>query len=79
MAKNNNIIKIQEMVMREMERLDDNGYMQKVGASEIARSNALSNSALTYIKSINVQLRIKEVATKYAQTNESLSKELGVE
>lgn len=77
--KNNKIITIQEMIMREMERLDDNSYMQQVGASEIARSNALANSALTFIKSVNVQLRIKEVAEKTETTQKSLNKELGID
>lgn len=76
--KENKLITIQEMLMREMGRLDDNNYMQQVGVSEIARSNALTNNALTYIKAVNVQLRIKEVATKFEQTEDSIKKEIGL-
>ena len=48
------------------------------GASEIARSNALTNTALTYIKTINVHLRISEMAEKTGTVSSSIKKELGL-
>ena len=77
--KKNKIITIQEMLMKEMNRLDDNDYMAKYGKDEVLRSNALTNNATTFIKAINVQLRIKEVAEKSKVTQGSLEKELGVQ
>lgn len=75
---NNKIIEIQEMLMREMKRLDCDDLMKENGNNEIARSNALSNSATTYIKAINTSLRIIDTAEKNNQTQESLTKELGL-
>ena len=71
---NNKLIKIQELLMKEMERLGDS----EISANEVARSNALSNNALTFIKSVNLGLRIKETATKIGVAESSLTKELGV-
>ena len=79
MKKNNKIITIQEMLMREMSRLDDNSYMLENGKDEVARSNALTNNATAFIKALNIQLRIKEVAEKTQSTQQSISKELGID
>ena len=79
MKTNNNLIKMQEMLMRQMERLDD--LDQTIGvdkAEEIARANALSGSAVTFLKSVNVGLRIIEVAKKYETQKDNLTLELGV-
>ena len=77
--KNNKIISIQEMLMREMKRLDDNDYMASAGKDEVLRSNALTNNATAFLKALNVQLRIKEVAEKTQVTQQSISEELGIE
>lgn len=74
---NNNLLTIQETLMREIKRLDE--VSNENCNSEVARSNAITNSALTFIKSINVQLRIKEVAEKTSVSTKSINKELGVE
>lgn len=76
---NNKIIEIQEMLMREMRRLDDDKTMEKDAITEIARSNALSNQATTYIKAVNTTLRVMETASKNNQTKESLTKQLGLD
>ena len=72
---NNKLITIQEMLMREMKRLDN----ENVDNNEISRSNALSNNAMTYIKTINLGLRIKETAIKNEMSTEALKKELGLD
>ena len=80
MKMNNNLIKMQEMLMRQMERLDD--LDQTIGVDkgeEISRANALSQNAETFLKSVNVGLRIIEVAKKYETKKEQLTLELGVE
>ncbi len=71
---NDKLIKIQEMLMREMERLSE----KSINVEEISRSNALSNSAMTYIKTINLGLRIKETAQKNEITEKALKEELGL-
>ena len=77
---NNNLIKMQEMLMREMERLDnmDNTIGVDKG-EEISRANALSASAVTFLKSVNVGLRIIEVAKRYETQKDKLTLELGIE
>lgn len=77
--ENSKIISIQEMLMREMKRLDDNEYMASQGKDEVLRSNALTNNATAYIKAVNVQLRIKEVAERNNVTTKKLGEELGIE
>lgn len=73
----NTLITIQETLLSEISRLDKLTLDEKTGI-EIARSNALTNTALTYLKSINTQLRIKEVAQKNSQAKGALEKELGI-
>lgn len=75
---NNNLLKMQEMLMRQMERLDEGKNNEDMNR-EVARSNALSQSANTFIKSVNVGLRIKEIADKQQITVKSINKELGIE
>ena len=72
---NNKLLIIQEMLMNEMERLSE----KEVDRNEISRSNALTNNALTFIKSINLGLRIKETAEKYNITTTILKKEIGLD
>lgn len=77
---NNNLIKMQEMLMRQMERLDNIDHTIGVDkGEEISRANALSQNAETFLKSVNVGLRIIEVAKKYETKKEQLTLELGVE
>lgn len=78
MEKNNKLIKIQEMLMREMDRLDNDDLMGKYGKEEVARSNALSQSACTFLKSVNVSLRIMEQSEKSGQTLNQLNNNLGI-
>lgn len=78
MKENNKIITIQEMIMRELERLDDNDYMKSNGTVEVARSNALSNQATTYLKAVNLQIRIMETADKKEMEVGKLGSSLGI-
>jgi len=77
---NNNLIKIQEMLMREMIRLDE--VDEHTGTNvqeEISRANALSQNAMTFIKTINIGLRIIEVSSKFELSKDKLTLDLGVE
>ena len=75
----NNLIKIQEMLMRQMERLDDNNLMDEKGKDEVARGNALSQSAVTFLKSINVGIRVIEMSERMGTQRKQLTNELGIE
>lgn len=76
---NNKIIDVQEMLMRQMKRLDNNDIMKESGENEIARSNALTNSATTYLKTINTSLRIIETSIKNEKTTSYIVKKIGME
>lgn len=76
---NNKIIDVQEMLMRQMKRLDNNDLMKESGENEIARSNALTNSATTYLKTINTSLRIIETSIKNEKTTSYIVKKIGME
>ena len=76
--ENNRMIEIQEIVYRQLQRLDDEKIMQERCAEEIARSNVVSNNAQTFIKSINMQLRVLEFAKKQQMSVKDLSKKIGL-
>ena len=76
---NNNLIKMQQMLMRQMERLDNNDIMAHGNKDEVARGNALSQSASTFIKSVNVGMRVIEMSEKYEIQKGKLTKELGID
>ena len=80
MKMNNNLINMQEMLLRQMERLDE--LDNKIGVNkieEISRANALSQNATTFLKSVNTGLRIIDVSKKYEMEKTKLTKQLGVE
>lgn len=74
----NKILDVQEVVYRQLLRLDDNKIMEESGAEEIARSNVISNNAQTFIKAVNINLRIIELADKQGRQIKALTKELGL-
>lgn len=55
---------IQETLIRDIARLDDDSLMERQGQIEIARSNALSKTASTYIQSVGLVLKINEAKDK---------------
>lgn len=74
----NNLIKIQTIVMKQMERLNDNTYMQNEGKEEIARANALSQNATVFIKTINIGLRIIDMQQKFNISESNLKQKIGI-
>jgi hypothetical protein len=74
----NKLIEIQEIVFNQLKRLDDNDTMRVIGAEEIARSNVISNNAQTFIKSINMQLKIMEYADRNKKQVKAITKDLGL-
>lgn len=79
MAKVNKLLKVQDMLYNQMKRLDDNEIMDKgYGKREIMRSGALSQSVCAYIKSVNTNIKIKELCKNNSKMEKELLKELGV-
>lgn len=74
----NKLIEIQEIVFNQLKRLDDNDTMRVIGAEEIARSNVISNNAQTFIKSVNMQLKIMEYADRNKRQVKAITKDLGL-
>ena len=74
----NKLIEIQEIVFNQLKRLDDNDTMRVIGAEEIARSNVISNNAQTFIKSVNMQLKIMEYADRNKKQVKAITKDLGL-
>lgn len=75
----NKLIRIQEMLFNQMERLDDDKLMQKgLGNREIQRSGALSQSVCAYIKSVNTSIKVKEMCKMNPSSETAILKELGV-
>jgi len=75
---NNKIIEVQEIVFNQLKRLDNDKLMEEIGAEEIARSNVISNNAQTFIKSVNLNLKIMEFAKKQDRQVKAITKELGL-
>lgn len=75
---NNKIIKIQEMLYEEMNKLSDDENMKTYAKREVSRSQALTQSAGAFVKAINTQLKVKELCNKNPEVEEKLLKELGV-
>ncbi len=73
---NNKLIEIQEMLMREMKRLDDDNLPDI--AEEVARGNAISQNATAFIKTVNVGFRIIETTEKLGISENALQNKLGI-
>ena len=75
---NNKLLDMQNMLFNQMKRLDNSKMTMDELTAEVSRSNALSNNANTFIKSINVNIRVKELADKYNTAKKKIDKELGL-
>ena len=71
---NKDIQSIQTYLMNRLEKLNDDNYMKENLKDEISRSNTVSNTALAYIKVVNLQLRIDSLTKKERQTIKRVSK-----
>ena len=75
---NNDLKRYQKILLNQAERLDDNEIMKEQGKREIARSGALSQNAVSFIKSIQTQLKIVEVSSKYNVEPDTMNDYLGI-
>lgn len=64
---------IQNYLMNRLEKLDDDEYMKDNLKGEVARSNATANTALTYVKVINLKLRVNGLSAKERQAIKEIS------
>jgi hypothetical protein len=74
----NDLKKYQKILLNQAERLDDNEIMKEQGKREIARSGALSQNATAFVKSIQTQLKIVEVSSKYNVEPDTMNDYLGI-
>lgn len=74
--KKNNIIEIQDLLMKQMKRLDE--AVAKEVAQEVNRSGALSQNAQAYLKAVSITLRVKEMSKRNPATELELLKETGI-
>ena len=74
--KDNVLIDIQEKLINQMNRLDNDLLMLENGKEEIMRSNALTQSAIAFVKTVNVGIRIIETAEKTKASKDKLMEEL---
>ena len=76
---NNKIIRVQEIVFDQLNRLGDEDLMKSgMGKREIERSNVISNNAQTFIKVVGLSLKIKEMAKRNQTQEKALLKELDI-
>lgn len=75
-TKRNNIIEIQDLLMKQMKRLDE-AVAKEVG-QEVNRSGALSQNAQAYLKAVSTTLRVKEMSRRNPATELELLKETGI-
>lgn len=74
---NNKIIRVQEIIFDQLNRLSDEELMKSgMGKREIERSNVISNNAQTFIKVVNLGLKIQEVAKRNGTQHQKLLEEL---
>ncbi len=76
---NNKIIRVQEIIFDQLNRLADEGLLKSgYGKREIERANVISNNAQTFIKAINLQLKVQELAKRNGTQKDALLKELNI-
>lgn len=76
---NNRIIEVQEMLFNEMKRVDNtNGLDAKEVQLEFGRATALYNMSTNFIKTLNTNINIMNMAKKNDIRYESLMSKLGL-
>lgn len=72
----NNIKEIQELVMKQMKRLDTGCTKDEIQL-EIQRSGALSQNAQAYLKSLSIGIKVKEMCKNNPKAEGTILKEIG--
>lgn len=77
-TKTNRLLRVQDMLYDEMKRLSDNDHMKRDGKREIMRSGALSQGVQAYLKSVNTNIKIREMCKTNPLGQETILEELGI-
>lgn len=77
-SNDNELKRIQKILLNQMERLDDDEIMSERLKKEIMRSGALSQSASTYVKSVQTQMRILDLSGKHSVEINDMNEFLGI-
>lgn len=75
----NNVTEVQEMVLKQLKRLDDDNLMEESGAKEIERGNTISKNAKTFAQLVNLNIRITDFAEKQAMDLNQVNDFLGIQ
>lgn len=78
-TNNNELKRVQKILINQMDRLDDDEVMKESGKREIQRSGAISQSAVAFVKSIQTQTKILELSGKYNVEVETMNEFLGID
>lgn len=74
----NELQRIQKILLNQMERLDDEEIMKERSKKEIMRSGALSQSASSFIKSVQTQMKVLDLSGKYNVEINDMNNFLGI-
>ena len=76
---NNKIIETQELLFKEMKRIDDtDGLDSKEAELEFNRATALYNMSTSFIKAINTNITIMSLSKRTETKYDELMKKLGL-
>ena len=77
---NNKIIEVQEMLFNQMKRLSKDDFIMDDNLNkELSRSTALYNQSINFIKAINTQLNIIQIARRSDMKTKELISKLGLD
>ena len=77
---NNKIIEVQEMLFNQMKRLSKDDFIMDDNLNkELSRSTALYNQSINFIKAINTQLNIIQIAKRSDMKTKELISKLGLD
>lgn len=68
--------KLNDTLMRSLERLDDDNLMKNNAYGEIERGNAISKTSQTVINVIKTNIKIMDIAEKQNKTIDDIKNEL---
>lgn len=69
----NDIIKIQKYLIQRLDKLNNDKYMKDNLKEEIARSNAVTNASLAYMKIKNLEIRVNGLSREERQMIKRIS------
>lgn len=77
---NNKIIEVQEILFQEMKRLNNENFLINDNSNkEIARSTAIYNQATGFIKAVNTNINIMNIAKREGTRVENIIEKLGLD